>query len=114
MNEYEDISPISFILSLILTNEIRIGIAIEAYMFISTMLKKYDTSEKWIAASSHIYGLAEQYSMGKQHLPYLDLRTRTGAKKEMKKWSDVVYELTNETPHKFKLQHHSTFMHVPF
>ena len=115
MNGYETISPISFVLSMIITNEIQLGNAMHVYTFLSTMLARYDTLEKWNVASPHIYELAEHAGTSTQRLPYLDLRTRASAKREMKAWSRRVRELANQTPHAMKqAQTRYWAMHVPF
>jgi hypothetical protein len=96
MNRSNDIS---FVLSMILTNEVAIETAIHTYIFINQILNQYPTSESWESACAHIYNIAEHYSIGATRLPYLNLVSRAAAKKEQRKWSRLIYQVTNEYPH---------------
>jgi hypothetical protein len=89
---------ISFVLSMILTNEIAVETAVQTYAFLTHLLNQYTTAESWTNACAHMYTAAEQYHIGATHLPYLNLSSRAAAKREQKKWSRYIYQLTNEYP----------------
>ena len=108
----ETYDGISVVLSIILTNEIVIETVSQTYIFLNTILKQYNTTKGWYDSSAHIYSLAEQFQIGAVRLPYMDLTTRPRAKKEMKKWSYIFYELTNERPHISKRI--QNLMNVPY
>jgi len=68
------------------------------YAFLSLMLRRFDTVEKWNEARDIIYMAAEQFELGTLRLPYLDLSSRHKTKKEKQKWKNIFIELTDESP----------------
>jgi hypothetical protein len=105
----DKVDIISFVLSMILTNEIAVETAVQTYTFLTHLLSRYTTSESWTNACTYMYTAAEQYHIGATRLPYLNLSSRAAAKREQKKWSRYIYQLTNEYPNVSKRVHSANF-----
>lgn len=84
--------------ALIISHEMVLERTAYTYAFLSLMLKKFNTSEKWTQARDTIILAAEQFELGTTRLPFLDLTTRTTAKKEKKKWYLLFCEFSDEFP----------------
>jgi hypothetical protein len=87
-----------FTTALVLSHTFAVEQVSYIYAFLSLMLRKFDTAEKWGEARDIICMAAEQFELGTLRLPYLDLTSRHTAKKEKQKWKEVFRELTDESP----------------
>ena len=67
------------------------------YAFLSQILKTYNTPEKWKASSIAIHAAAQHFEMGLVRLPFLDLTSRTTAKREKYKWRQIFEEISGES-----------------
>jgi len=86
-----------FAVALIITQEAVLERAAFTYAFLSTVLRNYRTSASWRAARDILIASAEQFEFGTTRLPFLDLTTRTTAKKERRKWADLFTEIAGES-----------------
>lgn len=89
-----------FTTALVLSHTTAVEQVSYTYAFLSLMLRRFDTVEKWKEAKDIICMAAEQFEAGALRLPYLNLKSRHTAKKEKQKWKDIFLELTNESPNK--------------
>jgi hypothetical protein len=87
-----------FAVALVITREMTLERAAYAYAFISILLKRFDTSRKWYASRDALIAAMEQFELGTIRLPFIDLTSRTTAKREKRKWSDIYRQLTDEYP----------------
>lgn len=72
-----------FAVALVLTQEAALERAAFTYTFLSTILRTYRTSASWRTARDILIASAEQFEFGATRLPFLDLTTRTNAKKNV-------------------------------
>lgn len=87
-----------FSTALIISHEMALERATYTYAFLNLMLRRFNTAEKWTHVRDTIIIAAEQFELGSTRLPFLDLTTRTTAKKEKKKWYILFCEFSDETP----------------
>lgn len=85
-----------FAVALVMTQEAALERAAFTYAFLSTVLRTYRTSVSWRAARDILIASAEQFEFGTTRLPFLDLTTRTTAKKERRKWADLFTQMSGE------------------
>jgi hypothetical protein len=88
-------SNISFLLAMLVTNEIAIQTTMQTYTFLKTILNQYPNKIQWDISKSSIENALDSFQRGLIHPPYLNLKTRTAAIKEMKLWSALLRDLTN-------------------
>jgi hypothetical protein len=86
-----------FATALVVSHEMAVERAAYTYTFLSLMLRRFYNSREWLRARDTIIIASEQFETGTTRLPFLDLTSRTTAKKEKKKWMDIFMELTGET-----------------
>jgi hypothetical protein len=87
-----------FTTALVLSHTIAVEQVSYIYTFLSLMLRRFDTAEKWEEARDTICMAAEEFELGTLRLPFLNLSSRHSAKKEKQKWKDIFIELTDESP----------------
>jgi hypothetical protein len=85
-----------FATALAISHEMAVERASYTYVFLSLMLRRFSSSEEWLNARDTIIVASEQFEIGTTRLPFLDLTSRTTAKKEKKKWHELFVELTGE------------------
>ena len=86
-----------FATALIINHEMALERATYTYVFLSLMLRRFKNSEEWLRARDTIIVASEQFEIGATRLPFLDLTSRTTAKREKRKWSTIYHELTDES-----------------
>jgi hypothetical protein len=89
-----------FAVALTISNEMAVERACYTYAFLSLMIRRFKTANQWYEARETIIMASEQFECGSTRLPFLDLTTRTTAKKEKKKWRELYYQLTEEDPNR--------------
>jgi hypothetical protein len=87
-----------FATALIITQEMALERAAYTYAFLSQVLKTYTTKTSWRQTRDAIIAAAEHFEIGTTRLPYLDLTTRSTAKREKKKWSTSFEKIAGESP----------------
>lgn len=85
-----------FSVALVITQEAALERAAFTYAFLSIVLRTYRTTVAWKAARDTLIASAEQFEFGSTRLPFLDLTTRTTAKKERRKWADLFTQISDE------------------
>jgi hypothetical protein len=85
-----------FAVALVLSREIALEQATYTYAFLSLFLKRFRTQRTWNQVRETLQVAREQFEVGMTRLPYLDLTSRTTAKKEKKKWANIFGELSEE------------------
>jgi hypothetical protein len=86
-----------FLTALTITQESVQERAAYTYVFLSQLLKTYETPPKWKRSCDAIIGAAEQFELGQIRLPLLDLTSRTMARAEKRKWRQRFEQLTGES-----------------
>ncbi len=86
-----------FAVALVVTQENALERAAYTYAFLSTILRTYRTSAAWRTMRDILIATAEQFEVGTIRLPFLDLTTRTTAKRERRKWSTLFTEMAGES-----------------
>lgn len=87
-----------FAVALVISSDMAIERACYTYAFLSLMIRRFKTAADWHQARDTIIMASEQFECGTIRLPFLDLTTRTTAKREKKKWRNIYNELTQEDP----------------
>jgi hypothetical protein len=87
-----------FTTALIVTQEMALERAAYTYAFLSQVLKTYTTKAAWRQTRDGIIAAAEHFELGTIRLPYLDLTTRSTAKREKRKWSTLYQQVSGEEP----------------
>ena len=77
-----------FAFSLVWTQEMMRERAAMTFCFLSLLLKRYQTSASWNERRNEIIEALE-----KCHLPYVDLRTRSAAVREQRRWRQLCQEI---------------------
>ena len=85
-----------FMTALVVTQESAIERAAYTYAFLSLMLRRFHSGERWNQANPTIVAAAEQMEAGMIRLPYLNLQSRTTAKQEKKKWGALFEQIQEE------------------
>jgi hypothetical protein len=85
-------SNISFLLAMLVTNEIALQTAQNTTNFIKQILRTYTSSKQWNDAKNSIQLSTESFQIGVFRLPCLNLETRAAAKRELKVWSDAYHD----------------------
>lgn len=86
-----------FAVALVISQETALERAAFTYAFLSTVLRTYRTSASWRLARELLIASAEQFEVGTTRLPFLDLSTRTTAKRERHKWAELYTQLSGES-----------------
>lgn len=84
--------------ALVLNQQIAIERITHAYTFLRSMLRQFHTKKLWKQAQETIQVASEKQECGGVHLPYLNVRTRSSAKKEKMRQAQMYSELTGEEP----------------
>lgn len=87
-----------FAAALIITQEMALERAAYTYAFLNQVLKTYTTKTSWRQTRDLIIAAAENFEIGNTRLPYLDLSTRTTAKREKKQWAATFQQIAGESP----------------
>lgn len=87
-----------FTTALIITQDMALERAAYTYAFLSQVLKTYTTKTSWHQTRDAIIAAAEHFEIGTTRLPYIDLTTRSTAKREKKKWSTTFEQISGESP----------------
>jgi hypothetical protein len=87
-----------FMTALVITREMSLERAAYTYAFLSILLKRFDTSTKWRTSRDTLVSAMEQFEIGTIRLPFIDLTSRTTARREKRKWSSIYTQLTEEDP----------------
>ena len=87
-----------FAVALVITREMTLERAAYTYSFISILLKRYDTARKWHTNRDALITAMEQFDVGSVRLPFIDLSSRTTAKRERRTWARLYEELAEEKP----------------
>ena len=87
-----------FLTALVLTQESALERAAYTYAFLSVMLRRFSTAETWNQAKPTIIVAAEQLEAGMVRLPYLDLSSRTTAKREKRHWANLFGQIQPDEP----------------
>lgn len=87
-----------FMTALVLTQESALEQAAYTYAFLSAMLRRFSTKKRWNQARVTIQVAAEQLEAGMVRLPYLDLSSRTTAKREKRFWANLFETIQAEDP----------------
>ena len=85
-----------FMTALVVTQETALERAAYTYAFLSTMLRRFYSADRWNQARPTIQVAAEQLEAGMIRLPYLNLQSRTTAKQEKKKWARLFEEIQQD------------------
>jgi Ring finger domain len=85
-----------FAVALVVSQEMALDRARYTYAFLSVLLRTYRTSQAWKTARDVLIASAEQFEVGTTRLPFLDLSTRTTAKKERQKWAELYTQVSGE------------------
>ena len=86
-----------FTVALVVTQEMALERAAYTYAFLSLMLRRFDTAAKWQNSKDSIVAASEQFEMGSTRLPFLDLTSRTTAKKEKNSWAEIYIQIGDGT-----------------
>ncbi len=87
-----------FATALIITQEMTLERLAYTYAFLQQILKTYTTKTSWRQSRDMIISAAEQFEIAGVRLPYLDLTTRSTAKREKKKWGTTFQQISGESP----------------
>ena len=87
-----------FLTALVITREMTIERTAYTYAFLSILLKRFDTSTKWRTSRDALIAAMEQFEIGTIRLPFIDLTSRSTARREKRKWATMYVELTDEYP----------------
>lgn len=85
-----------FLTALVITQESALERAAYTYAFLSLMIRRFNSAERWNEAKTTIQVAAEQLEAGMIRLPYLILKSRTTAKREKKKWSRIFEQIQED------------------
>lgn len=85
-----------FLTALVLAQESALERAAYTYAFLSLMLRRFHSAERWSQSNSIIVAAAEQLEAGMIRLPYLNLSCRTTAKREKQKWATLFEQIQEE------------------
>lgn len=91
-------SKIIFTTALMISYDMTVERVSFTYAFISLMLRRFNTKQKWKNARDIIIMASENFEHGSIHLPFLDLSSMRSAEKEKQKWRVLFFELTGESP----------------
>lgn len=87
-----------FLTALVISQESALERAAYTYAFLSVMLRRFSTANNWNQAKATIIVAAEQFEAGMVRLPYLDLSSRTTAKREKRFWANLFETIQAEDP----------------
>jgi hypothetical protein len=87
-----------FAVALVITREMALERAAYTIAFLSILLKRYDTSRKWYESRDALIAAMEQFELGSIRLPFIDLTSRTTAKREKRKWTQLYEQIAEEHP----------------
>ena len=87
-----------FITALAITQESALERTAYTYAFLSLMLRRFHSAERWKDARATIQVAAEQLEAGMIRLPYLNVKSRTTAKREKKKYAVIFEEIQQGGP----------------
>ncbi len=87
-----------FMTALVITREMALERAAYTYSFISILLKRYYNARRWHASREALIAAMEQFEIGSVRLPFIDLSSRTTAKREKRHWAAIYEELAEESP----------------
>lgn len=85
-----------FATALVITQEAALERAAYTYAFLSAMNRRFKTAEAWNHAKPIIVVAAEQLEAGIVRLPYLDLSSRSTAKREKQKWATIFQQIDED------------------
>lgn len=86
-----------FTVALVVTQEMALERAAYTYAFLSLMLRRFVSASNWNKSKDTIVAASEQFEIGSTRLPFLDLSSRTTAKKEKRIWANIYREIGNGT-----------------
>lgn len=89
-----------FSTALCITHDTAVERAAYTYAFLSLMLRRFRNKAEWQRARNTIVVASEQFEAGTIRLPCLDLESRTTAKAEKQKWSNLFRQLATTSPRK--------------
>jgi len=89
-----------FFSMIIINNEMILERASLTYAFLQYILKKYSTPELWNGSKDTIIRNMLCFESSGVILPFLDLSSRTSAKKDYKKWRINLEEISGERAYK--------------
>jgi hypothetical protein len=87
-----------FAVALVITREMTLERAAYTYAFLSILLKRFDTSRKWHISRDALIAAMEQFELGTIRLPFIDLTSRSTAKREKRKWAEIYVQVADEYP----------------
>ena len=87
-----------FMTALVITREMSLERAAYTYAFVSILLKRFDSSRKWRASRDALVAAMEQFEIGTIRLPFIDLTSRSTARREKRKWASIFAQLAEEHP----------------
>jgi hypothetical protein len=87
-----------FTTALVITREMALERAAYTYSFISILLKRYYNARRWHSSREALIAAMEQFNVGSIRLPFIDLSSRTTAKREKRKWALLYEEMAEESP----------------
>lgn len=87
-----------FMTALVITQESALERVAYTYAFLSLMLRRFHSAEQWNDAKATIQVAAEQLEAGMIRLPYLNLKSRTTAKREKKKYAAIFEQIQEGDP----------------
>ncbi len=85
-----------FLTALVISQEATLERAAFTYAFLSQLLKTYDTPAKWLRSKDAIIAASEHFELGQIRLPFLDLTSRSTAKREKQTWKKRFEHMSGE------------------
>jgi hypothetical protein len=85
-----------FATALVITQEAALERAAYTYAFLSAMIRRFTTARSWSQAKPTIIVAAEQMEAGMVRLPYLDLTSRSTAKRDKQKWATIFQQIDED------------------
>ena len=82
-----------FLMALTVTRESVLERSAYTYAFLSLLLRRYMTASEWLDHRDTIVASIEQFHMYGIRLPFLDVTSRTSAKREKRRWAKFYEEL---------------------
>jgi hypothetical protein len=82
-----------FLMTLAISRESLIERSAYTYAFLSLLLRRYKTAANWTEHRESIITSVQQFSVEGIRLPFLDVSSRTTAKREKQRWAKFYEEL---------------------
>jgi hypothetical protein len=104
-------------MAIVVTHEILLERATYTYAFLLVLLEMYKTGQTWFENRDTIISMMERFEIGTIRLPFLDLTSRTTAKREKHHWKTLYEQFDQGNSVRYSQsivcakQHVFTFLH---